>query len=165
MLQIHGGADVRGGYTAPHIFAFKAREHEVDDFYLTDGDYFVSVGEEQWDTDNHGYHWHRDGSGNRSMDQKEFAEHVRKFLGISKEDAGTEKFEGDLVGTSIQAPSAGRILQTPEKRTQSYDVYSRGRLIDTVFYDAGGNETIADVKKDLIEHDHYDPGIIVVKGR
>ena len=110
MLQIHGGADVRGGYTAPHIFAFKAREHDIDEFYIQDGDYNVNVGEEQWYTDDHGYHWYFEGSSQRSLDQKGFVDHIREFL--KKEDVDVENsmtFPGDLYGCSI----AGAVILSP----------------------------------------------------
>ena len=105
MLQIHGGADARGGYTAPHFFAFKTREHDIDEFLLCDGDYSVYVGEEQWYTDDHGRHWYFEGSSSRSMDRSEFAEHIGKFLGVTDE---TLKFEGDLHGCDIEKPAGRR---------------------------------------------------------
>ena len=56
ILQIHGGCDVRGGYTKPYIF------------YLPDSDYFymnmtnVTCHDKKtgnaWDSDNCGYDWH-----------------------------------------------------------------------------------------------------------
>ena len=162
MLQIHGGADARGGYTAPHFFAFKTREHHIDEFLICDGDYTVMCGDEQWYTDDHGCHWYFEGSSSRrSMGSSEFAVYIGKFLGVTDE---TLKFEGDLYGCVI-GKEVGRILKTPEKRTQAYDVYLRGRLIDTVFYNIGGKETISDVKKSLVDHDHYDPAIVVTRGR
>ena len=161
MLQIHGGADARGGYTAPHFFAFRSRQHDIDEFYITDGDYNVYVGEEPWFTDDHGAHWYFEGSTSRSMNRSEFVSHIGKFVGVTDD---TLKFEGDLYGCSINK-AVGRILHTPEKRTQAYDVYLRGRLIDTVFYNIGGKETIADVKKSLVDHDRYDSNIVVTRGR
>lgn len=48
-------------------------------------------------------------------------------------------------------------------RHQAWDVYLNGRLIDTVFYDA---DCTADyVKRGLINHDGYDPRIVVRRGR
>jgi hypothetical protein len=161
MLQIHGGADARGGYTAPYIFAFKARAHDIDEFYIADGDYNVYLGDEQWYTDDHGYHWYFEGSTSRSMGRAEFADYICKFVGVTDDNL---IFEGDLYGCSINK-TVGRILHTPEKRTQAYDVYLRGRLIDTVFYNIGGKETIADVKKSLVDHDGYDSNIVVTRGR
>jgi len=105
MLQIHGGADARGGYTAPHCFAFKSRQHDIDEFLICDGDYSVYVGEEQWYTDDHGRHWYFEGSSSRSMDRSEFAEHIGKFLGVTDE---TLKFEGDLYGCTIEKPAGRR---------------------------------------------------------
>ena len=105
MLQIHGGADARGGYTAPHFFAFKTREHHIDEFLICDGDYSVYVGEEQWYTDDHGCDWYFEGSSSRSMGSSEFAEYVGKFLGVTDE---TLKFEGDLYGCVIEKPVGRR---------------------------------------------------------
>ena len=50
-------------------------------------------------------------------------------------------------------------------RTQPYNVYFKERLIDTVFYDYGGKETVSDVKDSLVNHDGYHPNIIVKKVR
>jgi len=48
-------------------------------------------------------------------------------------------------------------------KQDKYDVYLRSRLIDSVFYNTG--ETAASVQKSLINHDGYDPRIVVVKAR
>lgn len=49
----------------------------------------------------------------------------------------------------------------------AYDVFLNGREIDTVFYST--QEPAADVRRSLINHDGYDPGIVVkrrdAKGR
>ena len=49
----------------------------------------------------------------------------------------------------------------------AYDVYLNGKLIDTVFWnktcDGGGKITVDDVKQSLINHDGYNPNIIVRK--
>jgi hypothetical protein len=42
---------------------------------------------------------------------------------------------------------------------QAWNVYLRGRKIDTVFYDA--DITADDVRRSLINHDSYDARIIV----
>ncbi len=165
MLQIHGGADARGGYTAPHIFAFKAREHDIDEFYITDGDYNVNIGDEQWYTDDQGAHWYFEGSTSRSMGRSEFAEYIGKFVGVTDD---TLKFEGDLYGCLINK-AAGRQLtklersRMTETKQAPYEVFLKGRLIDTVYYDI--TMTLAGIKKDLVDHDHYDPTIVVARGR
>ena len=46
---------------------------------------------------------------------------------------------------------------------QAYDVFLRGKEIDTVFYSASLNESAEDVKRSLVNHDGYDPSIVVVK--
>jgi hypothetical protein len=45
----------------------------------------------------------------------------------------------------------------------AYDVYLNNKLIDTVFQ--SGPSTPEEVKKSLINHDGYDPGIVVKKAR
>ena len=46
---------------------------------------------------------------------------------------------------------------------KGWDVYLKGKLIDTVFYDP---DCTADyVKRGLVEHDGYDPRIKVTDGR
>jgi hypothetical protein len=160
ILQIHGGADVRGGYTAPHIFAFKAREHDIDDFVLADGDYSVTLGDEQWYTDDHGSHWYFEGSTHRSMKGEEFGFYICKFLGIPEDNAESSiKFPGDLHGTSIDKLAVGRL----QKKQVPWDVYLRGRWVDTIFFDDDFDRDR--VKKSLVDHDHYDPAIVVTRGR
>ena len=110
MLQIHGGADARGGYTMPHIFAFDFNQNDsIDDFFLADGDYSVDVNGEQWFTDDHGQNWYQDGSSRRSFRSTEFAEYIRIYMGIAMEENVTEKYPGDLNGSSIPCPVGRRI--------------------------------------------------------
>ncbi len=51
----------------------------------------------------------------------------------------------------------------------AYNVYLAGRKIETVFYnekcDGGAAITAADVKQSLVNHDGYNPNIIVRKVR
>lgn len=78
LIQIHGGADIRGGYTAPHVFYPKedlsylmdnARATIVcrrDDYNPAQGllpgtEELRDNGPHYWDTDD-GYHWYRDGT-------------------------------------------------------------------------------------------------------
>lgn len=53
LLQVHGGADVRGGYTRPYIFEI----NDIDYFYMAQTDLTASDGENTWDSDNCGYHF------------------------------------------------------------------------------------------------------------
>lgn len=48
---------------------------------------------------------------------------------------------------------------------QAFNVYLNGKKIDTVFYSASPKETPEDVKRSLVEHDGYDPAIVVKKAR
>lgn len=69
MLQIHGGCDVRGGYTKPVVF-------EMNDEYLPNDAEFVlqcKNGHNWWTDDN--YHWYEDGccgSSKRDLKNMEF---------------------------------------------------------------------------------------------
>jgi hypothetical protein len=53
--------------------------------------------------------------------------------------------------------------------SQAWNVYLDGKLIDTVFYtvraDGGAIQTAEDVKKSLVEHDAYNPSIVVRKAK
>jgi hypothetical protein len=49
--------------------------------------------------------------------------------------------------------------------TTAFNVYFKGRIIDTVFYSNNTKETTKDVKKSLVEHDGYHPNIVVRKAR
>ncbi len=45
----------------------------------------------------------------------------------------------------------------------AWNVYLRGKLIDTVWYDA--DISADDVKRSLVNHDGYDAAITIRKGR
>jgi hypothetical protein len=49
--------------------------------------------------------------------------------------------------------------------TKPFDVYLYNKLIDTVFYSGEGESDIEDIKNDLIDHDGYDPNIVVKEGK
>lgn len=44
---------------------------------------------------------------------------------------------------------------------QAYTVFLNGKNIDTVFYGNNVDTNADDVKRDLIDHDGYDPRIVV----
>jgi hypothetical protein len=46
-----------------------------------------------------------------------------------------------------------------------FNVYLNGRLIDEICYIRSANVDRAEVKKSLVEHDGYDPNIVVRKSR
>jgi hypothetical protein len=56
-LQIHGGCDVRGGYTAPQVFTL----NEPDYFSMAQTDITAWCGCGDWSSDDAGYHWYFDG--------------------------------------------------------------------------------------------------------
>lgn len=47
--------------------------------------------------------------------------------------------------------------------TAAFDVYLRRKLIDTVFYPS--RDTVDEVKRSLVNHDDYDPDIVVRRRR
>ena len=48
---------------------------------------------------------------------------------------------------------------------QAFNVYLNGKKIGTVFYGDASRETPEDVKRSLVNHDGYDPSIVVKKAR
>ena len=57
LLQIHGGCDVRGGYTAPKCFTCSIEEYSILD-NARGGMWCERDHEHRWDTDNAGCSWH-----------------------------------------------------------------------------------------------------------
>lgn len=51
----------------------------------------------------------------------------------------------------------------PVNEACAFDVYKNGKKIDTVF--CSDKDTAEDVKKSLVDHDGYDPDIVVKKAR
>lgn len=67
LLQVHGGADVRGGYTHPMVFSC-----DMDSGFLNvaDGEIRCSHDDEHvWSTDDH-YHWYFQGACGRGADEQ-----------------------------------------------------------------------------------------------
>ena len=56
-LQIHGGCDIRGGYTKPQVFCLE----EPDYFIMAQMDITAWCGCGSWLSDDAGYHWYFDG--------------------------------------------------------------------------------------------------------
>jgi hypothetical protein len=56
ILQIHTGADIRGGYTTPHIY----RIVDIDYFYMGMVNVMASCGCGTWSSDDLGYNWYSD---------------------------------------------------------------------------------------------------------
>jgi hypothetical protein len=55
-------------------------------------------------------------------------------------------------------------MVTPN-RLRAFNVYLYGRLIDTIFYGASDTITADEVRRSLIDHDGYDPSIVVREQR
>jgi len=73
LLQIHGGADVRGGYTEPYIFEVEEPEALMDnaDLYAATGS---GSDRKYWDSDDAGYHWYYEGSTAKPKNRKDAAD-------------------------------------------------------------------------------------------
>lgn len=74
LLQIHGGCDVRGGYTEPYVF-------ELDDEtgLMDNADLYASTGEgenrKNWSSDDAGYDWYYEGSTAEPKDKRDQGQH------------------------------------------------------------------------------------------
>jgi hypothetical protein len=66
VLQVHGGCDVRGGYTRPRVFRV-TRDEGVEIFDYRRGTIFCRGGEHshRWTTDDGGAHWYFEGACGR----------------------------------------------------------------------------------------------------
>lgn len=93
ILQIHNGADVRGGYTSPRIF------HLGDSDYwhmaMQDLSAFCSGCKAQWHSDDAGYHWQND---NRNKTEWKFNKDK-----VNCECGGELEF--DVMGGEIECSS------------------------------------------------------------
>jgi hypothetical protein len=100
MLQIHGGCDVRGGYTKPQIF-----EGSWEEVLCRDGSFYVRcpICEEEWSTDDGGYHWYPFGNGPtlkyNDNDEWEFDEDAEEVYHV-----GCTKTEGRIRKKEIKEP-------------------------------------------------------------
>lgn len=70
LLQIHGGADVRGGYTEPYVFEMDEKTSLMDNADLS-----ATTGEGEnikyWYSDDAGYDWYYEGSTAEPEDKKD----------------------------------------------------------------------------------------------
>ena len=74
MLQIHGGFDVRGGYTKPRIFYVP----EYDYFVLAEFDINASCSCTSMYSDDYGYHWYLDNTKQGKLSESKRKEY--KFI-------------------------------------------------------------------------------------
>jgi hypothetical protein len=78
ILQIHGGCDVRGGYTAPKFF----QSNDCDEacFGYNDNDYAITLGKHYYYTDD-GYHWYYNGCCRGfNNDKKDIIDMIRESV-------------------------------------------------------------------------------------
>jgi hypothetical protein len=114
---------------------------------------------------------------------QQHARSVPARMGYTREQFAwrdTLKRIGDEVGVvervfdsgyvNVEFPSAfigidsDQLMKVSENNpSQGWDVFLRGKKIDTVFY--SGKNTAADIKRSLVDHDGYDPAITVRKSK
>ena len=70
ILQVHGGADVRGGYTKPRVFEANGN-YELALLDNARGTIGCPKCEANWYTDD-GYHWYYDGGGSNDLPEREW---------------------------------------------------------------------------------------------
>lgn len=108
ILQIHGGADVRGGYTAPKIFTI------IDEsFYMfADGHISCYCGESWWSDDS--YNWYADGD---SLDLKDYEVKEVEANYIAKNFAKIYGQDGIILtcGDDVFCPNCGEQLNDDEE--------------------------------------------------
>ena len=88
LLQIHGGADVRGGYTAPKIF-----DEKEECSMCFSADLSVGDGDHIWDSDNAGYSWYP--GHNKRVEPGREVRDLQECVILDEEDA-TKRFEAEL---------------------------------------------------------------------
>ncbi len=76
ILQIHGGCDVRGGYTRPRLFKMSDMHGEEAIFFNANGHISTEDGEHSWQTDD-GYHWYPE-NGKKNLEEHE----INNFPGV-----------------------------------------------------------------------------------
>lgn len=79
----------------------------------------------------------------------------------------TPKRKAPKKTVTVTTMSTTKTTRTVRKANpaQAYDVYLRGKKIDTVFYSPGAKVSADDVKRSLVSHDGYDADIVVKKAR
>lgn len=92
LLQIHGGADVRGGYTKPKAFRF-CESHSDGYLRVSNATIFCDSCDNFWYTDD-AYHWYHQESGSNleefSVEEvEEYPETRKENVIYSKDGAGT----------------------------------------------------------------------------
>lgn len=77
LLQVHGGADVRGGYTKPQVFEF---DGDLDQFMISFTDVQATDGVNRWSSDDVGYHWYGDNGKDADKDKWKYDPKTKKVM-------------------------------------------------------------------------------------
>src|SRR3990167_1501179 len=116
LLQIHGGCDVRGGYTAPKLFKVCERDY----FLMAQNDAYARAGKYELQSDDGGYHWYYEGSSRNEIplafkviDGKPFAEIEEPV----KEDPTTMLFDKAQFG---KPPTETKLIPVEFMVSDSY---------------------------------------------
>ena len=95
LLSIHGGADVRGGYTVPQVFEVR----DPENWMMGMVDLYASDGANAWHSDDAGYHWYGDMGGAKDLDGD-----IKKQWTL---DAAKQKVISKLNGKSVRFFAGG----------------------------------------------------------
>jgi hypothetical protein len=91
-------------------------------------------------------------------DKKRAEDTARVYRDIAKRERRRHRY---VVQPFRYSDTASRMKARRNPTSNAWNVYLNGKLIDTVFYSAGAKVTADEVKRSLVNHDGYDPGIVV----
>ncbi len=99
-----------------------------------------------------------------SLEQAE-KEFLQRVIKAQRDHPDMRVIEGEAVGrrqkkwrSNVTGP-----FRTDGDKSQAFDVFLRGRLIGTVYFNE--TNTVEDIRKSLINDEGYDPRIVVVEAR
>ena len=140
ILQIHQGADVRGGYTAPTVFTAND-QYDMDSFFcFSDGEIYCNGCEAHWQTDDV-YYWYEDGSsgGDKILDCPAYKK-AQALLTAAKE---REDFARDLFSPLFAAKAMANWVDLAAQGDMYGRLYCRG--FDILEAYRTGDEALAEV--------------------
>lgn len=104
VLQIHGGCDVRGGYTRPRVFRV-TDDDELAIFDFRRGTIFCEAESEHWWSTDDGYHWYAEGACGRGAG-KQLEQYERVTLKAA-EDSDHDLMDSEEWGNGVVCVTDG----------------------------------------------------------
>ena len=86
-LRIHGGCDVRGGYTDPYIFKVYG---EYMDYGMRSATAYCPHCGKYWETNESGYHWESDDGSRADLEEEWYFDEVKEHI-LHKDCPGHER--------------------------------------------------------------------------